>query len=86
MVDRKKGSSSERTMVRYIQAERAFEYKASEDGEPVKILERDLGKLMRGLEPMQAKVLGLLVDNARRTPGQWAEASTDDVVPGQVKV
>lgn len=79
-----------RSMMRYLTDEKVFEYKADELAqESVKIPESRMKHLQAnigGSDPTMAKLLDFLVENAKKDPGKWVEATTTIVANGQALV
>lgn len=76
-----------RSMMRYLAADDVFEYKADESSkETARIPSARIDDLRKGVEhenPAMAKLLNFLVENAKKDPGKWVEATTDSVANGQ---
>lgn len=74
-------------MMRYLASEKTFEYKADESAEETaRIHETRIEDLCRKVEQeneVMGKLLSFLIENSRKDPGKWVEATTDSVVNGQ---
>jgi hypothetical protein len=78
-----------RTMMRYLAKDDAFEYKADETTESVKIPAANMVALRNQLATSNAemaKLLDFLVENAKSDPGKWVEAVTTSVSKDQALV
>lgn len=77
-------------MMRYLAAEKVFEYKADETAtQSMMVPEAKVGDLRAGLaatDPNMARLLDFLVENARREPGKWVEATNTQVGKDQALV
>lgn len=79
-----------RSMMRYLAAEKVFEYKADESAtQSMRVPESKIGDLRAGIgatDPDMARLLDFLVENAKREPGKWVEATNTQVGKDQALV
>lgn len=71
-------------LIRYDSERRVFEFRQTASSPVVPLAESAMDAAVAASHGTQLeKLLGCLVDQARKNPGAWHSASSEPVVPGQ---
>jgi hypothetical protein len=74
------------SLMRYVPGKKLFEYKPDEKMDALEIPEAEIPTLLASMDRKMADIFEFLVKNAKGKPGQWAEASSQNVSKGQATV
>ncbi len=78
------------SLMRYDAVKKTFEYKLDEKLEAMEIPEANISAILQSIkssgDKKMVETFEFLVKNAKAKPGQWAEASSENVSKGQATV
>lgn len=77
------GGKTDESFLLWEPEKRVFQFKMHEEDQPVPLGEVEMEAAVNGAIGTMKEILVFLVEAAKKTPGQWASASSRPVTPGQ---